>query len=248
VGTRTELQVRSHGQIKKKVGKDVVPFFPEWNEIYSLLVDYKTAHGTCRVPTRFRTDEGVELGSWVDRQRMSHADGRLSEERVNQLEEIGFVWNANEAAWEENYSRLERFVAIHGHCDVPHSHQEEEGSGAKLYPWVNRQRSSRSAGTLEASREKRLQALGFCWAVKKSGVGGGWDKKFEALEKYRRKHGNCRVPRTFVTAEGVNLGNWVRTQRKSFWACTLDKEREKKLEGLGFTWDVLISFSGSSEE
>ena len=50
------------------------------------------------------------------RQLRKGKGGGLSEERTARLEALGFVWDPNDAAWDESYRRLEAYRAEHGDC------------------------------------------------------------------------------------------------------------------------------------
>jgi Helicase associated domain len=57
-----------------------------------------------------------------------------------------------------------------------------------------------------------------------------WDESFKALEEYKKRHGDCRVP---VRYRGdTALANWVRYQQRN--QDTLSDERRDKLIGMGF--------------
>ncbi|KAJ1462927.1 hypothetical protein M885DRAFT_609962 [Pelagophyceae sp. CCMP2097] len=45
-------------------------------------------------------------------------------------------------------------------------------------------------------------------------LGFVWDENYERLEAYKADHGDCLVPRLFVTADGYKLGSWVNTRRE----------------------------------
>jgi len=59
-----------------------------WNLRYNELLLYKEEHGNCRVPISY-----PKLGSWVSVQRVQYKKGKLSEERTEKLNEIGFEWS-----------------------------------------------------------------------------------------------------------------------------------------------------------
>jgi len=72
-----------------------------WMAMYDKLVAYKDAFGTCLVPCKF---EDSSLVNWVGVQRRNYkarqrkedtvAAKRMSPERIELLEKVGFVWNA----------------------------------------------------------------------------------------------------------------------------------------------------------
>ena len=57
------------------------------------LKAYKAEPGDCKVPARFKAEDGFTLGSWCARQRTECKIGQLSQERIDALEALGFVWD-----------------------------------------------------------------------------------------------------------------------------------------------------------
>ena len=68
------------------------PFSEAWEEGFGKLLQFKELEGHCRVPQKFKLD-GVNLGNWVSHQRMTK--DRLSPERKQRLDDIGFIWDAS---------------------------------------------------------------------------------------------------------------------------------------------------------
>jgi len=66
-----------------------------WEHMFDALVDYKRQHGDCKVPQHWSGDK--RLGKWVNTQRTQLKRGKMSAERRQQLDEIGFVWNTKSA-------------------------------------------------------------------------------------------------------------------------------------------------------
>ena len=63
-----------------------------------------------------------------------------------------------------------------------------------------------------------------------------WEFWYGLLEQYKEEHGDCLVPNKFQYA-GINLGNWVGTQRNERKKKRLSEDRIALLEALGFVWD-----------
>ena len=57
--------------------------YDPWQERYDLALAYKTEHGDLEIPSVYKTEDGVWLGSWVSRQRQALNSGSsaLSSER-----------------------------------------------------------------------------------------------------------------------------------------------------------------------
>ena len=62
-----------------------------------------------------------------------------------------------------------------------------------------------------------------------------WERRFNELRRYRLKCGNCNVPQGPPRSP---LGTWVKHQRKFYRKETLSSERIKRLEEIGFVWEV----------
>ncbi len=55
------------------------------------------------VPGKYTDLDGYPLGQWIIKTRQQKLNGRLKEERIAQLDEIGMVWNIFDAKWEKAY-------------------------------------------------------------------------------------------------------------------------------------------------
>jgi hypothetical protein len=167
-----------------------------------------------------------KLGKWVQHQRSFANKGTLLPFRKRRLDNIGFNWDPHETDWEEGFRYLTMYKERDGDCLVPVDHKE---NGFRLGQWIRTQR--RNADTISTSRRERLDELGFVWDAPHE---AGWEEGFRYLKMYREREGHCRVPGSHEE-DGYRLGRWVikRRQRKR----SLSKERQRRLDELGFVWD-----------
>jgi len=199
-----------------------------WNEMYEALIDYKKIKGHCRVPVRYK--ENPKLSQWVSTQRKAKTEGKISKERMEKLNAIGFVWTPFKDSWANNYAMLVEFVNKNGHCDVPLNWPENP----QLSEWFFRQRKQKNAGKLSQERIEKLSKLGFDWNPLET----YWNEMYEKLVEYKSIHGNCNVPINWF--ENSQLGRWVSGQRKAKKEDKLGEERIKQLTKIGFIWDSLV--------
>jgi hypothetical protein len=202
-----------------------------WEDIVSLLKQFKTREGHCNVPLSHKED-GSNLGAWVSTQRHLKKKEKLDPDRQKILEAIGFEWvlverRAN-APWEDIFSLLKQFKKREGHCDVLHSHKED---GVKLGHWVNNQRQLKRKEKLDLKSQKRLEDIGFEWWL----ASAKWDERYAILKKFKEREGHCHVL-LLHKEDGVKLGHWVNNQRKLKRKEKLDLESQKRLEDIGFEW------------
>ena len=65
---------------------------------------------------------------------------------------------------------------------------------------------------------------------------GPWYEKYLLLEQYKKEHGNCIVPLSFVYGD-AKLGHWVNNQRRLYKNGQLSTNWREMLDALGFSWD-----------
>jgi Helicase associated domain len=133
------------------------PHGAAWDNGFDYLKAYKEREGHCRVPVA-QKEAGFPLGQWVNVQRTNKE--KLTVDRRRKLDELGFVWDALTAQWEEGFNYLKVFKLREGHCRVPVKYEE---NGYRLGQWVGIQRANKDA--VSGERRQRLDELGFVWNV-----------------------------------------------------------------------------------
>lgn len=143
-----------------------------WTEKFAELCDYRKEMGHCLVPHTYK--ENLPLARWVKRQRYQYKlmmEGKCStmtEERVKALEEIGFVWDSQGAAWEERLGELEEFRRTFMHCNVPSNYAQNR----PLATWVKCQRrqyklfAEGKQSNMTPKRIAQLENMGFEWELR----------------------------------------------------------------------------------
>ena len=115
----------------------------KWSNRFKELVGYKAQHGNCLVPKRY--EDNPPLGSWVSKQRVLYTRNQagktttLTEERIKQLDSLGFTWvieRAHQEQWSDRFQQLEDYKVKHGNCLVPVNNEDNPQLGL----WVSRQR------------------------------------------------------------------------------------------------------------
>ena len=120
----------------------------------------------------------------------------------------GWVLDATEAEWEDNFTQLQQFVATEGHARVPKRYKNRDGG--KLGQWVRSQRDTAKKGRLSPQRRARLEALPrWVWDP----LPTEWEENFSRLQQVVATEGHARVPQSYMTPNGDKLGYWVGRQR-----------------------------------
>lgn len=198
----------------------------DWKDYYSELVIYKEEHGDCDVPALYEKNQS--LSNWVHYQRTLFKYDTLSKDQVKMLDDIGFVWEIShdDASWYTYYNSLVSYKWENGDCYVPSKYT----MNIRLGNWVRNQREAFRNETLSQDHIRKLNAIGFVW--NKQDI--NWTKRYEELICYKAQWGDCNVER--LHKPNKKLGSWVYNQRYAFRRGTLSKDRENKLNEIGFIW------------
>ena len=132
-----------------------------WQEMFAALAAYKQTHGDCYVPARWK--EHVKLAEWCARQRKAYRNNKLPVDRVQRLEQLGFVGNRNEIVWQEMFAALAAYKEAHGECNVPQKWRDNP----RLGNWCTTQRTAYRLNNLSSDRLQRLKELGFRFDMRK---------------------------------------------------------------------------------
>jgi len=198
----------------------------KWEKAFSYLKIYKEQYGDCSPDVRFKSPDGFPLGQWISHQR--RLKDKLSPERIQLLEELGFSWDLLSEQWEKAFSYLKVYIDEHGDCLVPRYFSTPDGF--KLGAWISNQRARRVADRLSPERIQRLDEVGFVW----DSFAEQWDQAFFLLKAYKEQFGNCSPEARFKSPDGFTLGKWARLQRDG--KEKLPPERVQRLDALGFEW------------
>ncbi|HEY8934092.1 MAG TPA: helicase associated domain-containing protein [Cyclobacteriaceae bacterium] len=198
----------------------------KWQSKYQELAAFKKKYGHVKVPQYFK--ENKELGDWVSKQRRSQTVGKLSDQRTNKLNDLGFLWKEDiermrEEAWENRYNELVRYKKSHGHIDRFKIKKEHYQLGLWMVTQITQ------GDKLSSYRKKKLKAIDFDWE-KRDIYEDRWNEMYEKLKAFKAKHGHCRVKRS----DNFKLSVWLQRNKRD--RQKIDKDKREKLQRLGVKW------------
>ena len=224
--------------------------YDPWQERYDLALAYKTEHGDLEIPSVYKTEDGVWLGSWVSRQRQALNSGSsaLSSERRKLLRTLfkgerrpsdpaadhGTVREAN---WERNFRSAARYARKYKHLLVPASYVDSDG--VRLGVWISNLRAARKnrpdSYQVTSAHIKKLNSIGMVWDARDA----KWGTAYQQAKAYYKAHGNLHAAANYKSDEtGFCLGDWLRRMRE--WDITHDPkltpERRAMLDKIGMEW------------
>lgn len=142
-----------------------------WEQWYQLAKEYYENYHDLRVPGRYQTSQGVELGRWIERQRTAyHGSGKytIDKHQIYALEQIGMEWELRRRTdWSVWYALAKKYYKKNHHLRVP------AGYVLDSYPlgeWIKQQRKFYRNGKLSADRIMKLEKIGMEWYLRKSHV------------------------------------------------------------------------------
>ena len=191
---------------------------------------------------------------------------KVSNEKYNTETKNGLTFNdkikiseedkkgeTNFEKWMKKYKLAKAYYEHHGNLEIPQNFKTEYGyeyneQGVELGIWMQNQRMAyKGQGDYKLTEEqKRL--------LEKLIIGFGdvnfeeWMKNYILAKAYYIYNGNLNIPQSFKTTngykydeEGINLGNWISTQRRAYKGqgdYKLTEEQKKLLEKIGMVPDV----------
>ncbi|KAE9316890.1 hypothetical protein PF001_g7099 [Phytophthora fragariae] len=198
---------------------------------------------------------GYKLGTAVsDLRTRSKGKARLSTEMEEELDKLGFVYDAYQFRWDRIVlPALREFHRVNGHADVPRSFIVPSGDqawpkltwGYRLGNIAGHIRHQEVYSTQVTMSKEELDRMGFCRGM--SIAERDWTEKIlPSIRVYRQAFGNCIIPKLFIVpscppwpekAWGMPLGVAVSDIR--FGSTYVDQVARDKdvLDSVGFAWN-----------
>ena len=154
--------------------------------------------------------------------------------------------------WMDKYELAKAYYEHNNNLEIPLSFKTNNGyeydeNGIKLGAWINTQRNAyKGRGNFKITEEqiRLLEEIGMIFDV----YGAKWKEKYELAKAYYEHNNNLEIPRSFKTnngyeydENGINLGDWIHTNRKAYKGrgCSkITEEQIRLLEEIGMIFDV----------
>lgn len=215
-----------------------------WDSNFLLLNEFYNEHGHIDVPNNYMV-QNVNLGKWLQNQRVLHKKGRLSNEHYEKLNNFNMIWDKIEYRWEYFYKLAQKYYEEHGDLLVP---QHYHVDGSHLGVWISNQRQYYKGNVqnsnLTEERISKLNALGMVWSLsdkprienrppKVNIYDEAWNEKYEIVKDYLKDHDKIK---TELVINGIKIGRWYHAQKQAVKGgnkLKLNKERIQKLKDIG---------------
>ena len=229
----------------------------EWNKNYALAKNYYEHNGNLEIPEKFKTlngyeydENGINLRRWLAVQTQLYQKARLSPERLNLLKNIGmrFEIKHNNNEWNKNYALAKNYYERNGNLEIPSKFKTLDGyeydeNGINLRRWLAVQTQLYQKARLSPERLNLLKDIGMCFETRDNN--NEWNKNYTLAKNYYEHNGNLEIPEKFKTLNGyehdengINLGMWIRSQRRSYKNVKLSPERLNLLKDIGMSFEI----------
>lgn len=163
--------------VKDKLSKSEIEFFNklgmiwnkynyQWDVMYEEAKAFYKQNGHLIIPTNYITNTGLNLGLWISTQRCDYKENKISNNKMNKLNDIEMCWNVYDYRWKENYFLLKKYYNEFGNINIK---SDFEYCGKKLGMWLNTQRQAYRGNNNYSITQERidlLNELGVIWKYK----------------------------------------------------------------------------------
>eukprot|EP00956_Cyclotella_meneghiniana_P032224 scaffold87545_cov23-Cyclotella_meneghiniana.AAC.1 len=131
-------------------------------------------------------DPDKKLGRWVSIQRKFYKEKRMSQDRINLLESIGFIWSMKEAHWDEMYQKLKAYKEEHGNIDVKEMKNDPENNALVSFIAGNLEKYRKCS--LPEDHKALLDAIDFVWdSPAPPNRQDQWNRMYAELKKFKEE-------------------------------------------------------------
>ncbi len=197
-------------------------------------VRYVREHGTPFVPHKYK-DGDINLGAWVERQKLAYRAGRLDHDQIKRLEKAGFIWETTLKTWEERYQEAKAFYEERGSL-VMSCRDLEKNNLQTLYVWILNQYKEymkESHGNLTNEQVTLLENIYIAIRTKQDLL---WERGYSALKEYVEKYGDTLVPCAYETETGYKLGKWITEIKADYRKGKLSEDKIRFMNEIGMEW------------
>lgn len=232
-GELTSKQILKLGSLRF----DWTPFKTQWNTMYEYALTYVLEYGDLMVPVTYVTPSGKNLGKWLSHQRELYLNGKLSIERIHQLEKLDIIWSPFDLKRDFIIESVKDYYRENGDIAVPPTYINEDG--IYVGEWLDRQRQKYRQGTLDEKIYDQLTIIDATWFLPKTEA--EWEKMYEVAIQHYNTYGSIWMTANYITPKGIRLGGWISKQRSKYnskgRSKPLTPEQIEKLEILDMVWD-----------
>ena len=206
-----------------------------WLLRYNQFIKYLEEHNG-EYPSHYSTDPEIKtLAQWVSKQRTLYKNDKLTQEKINLLNKINFVFDQQEYIWLANYRKFIKYLEIHNGKYPSETTTDPEIKA--LARWITMQRYLYKNNKLSKERIDLLNKINFIFDQKFY----LWLANYKKFIKYLEEHNGEYPTRNSTDPEIKALARWVQEQRDLYRNNKLSQEKIDLLSKINFVFEPLDS-------
>lgn len=224
----------------------------EWDLMYKMVKAYNDEYNDLHIPSYFLTMDGVNysecgypLGKWIDEQKNLYFEGKLSNEQVGKLYDLGSLFSFEDTTWYNDYMVARVYYEHHGNLNVFYDFVTNDGInvskyGTNLYVWVKKQIDDLVKDRASSYKIEKLREIGISKEEIEKSCGFYFEKMYEEAKKIYDNYG-CVDPRIiksygddcYMSSVYDILWWWVLDWKKKYNKGLMDEDTYKKMDAIG---------------
>ena len=212
-----------------------------WDKKISLCLEYENLGYKISKKTKYK---GVNIGTWINRQKINYKNQKLSEERQNKLNQLKY-WNEwlikpnkptqkiqkHKMNWND---KLE--LCLHFEKNGNRINSRSKYNGQNIGSWIVTQKTNYIKNQLSDERKKQLNQLKYWrdwiqYSNEHKNTILTWYDIFDLCSEYE-KNGNQLSSMTHY--KSINIGDWLLSQKRHYKKNRLSQKQKMKLNQLKY--------------
>ncbi|MCD7809773.1 MAG: Helicase associated domain protein, partial [Erysipelotrichaceae bacterium] len=172
------------------------------------------------------TYKDIDIGQWLSRRRLDYSRGELSQEMIDELNDIGMLWQSSkEYRWQQKYNLVKQ------HYQQYHDFNMDDKS---LNLWIKQQVNNYKLNLLTNNQKVLLDSINI-----QEYIENNWNNYYLKAKDYYESYHDLNILSSYVCEDGTRLGQWLFRQRQLYRENKLTKDKIEKLNDIHIVWDKI---------
>ena len=192
--------------------------------------------------SRDKTKDGKLIGWWIIGWRVAYKKGKLTEEEIEKITELGIDLETQQLSKAEKIEYLKKLKEEDKKIDLSQIKQKDKTKDEEpIFKWIRNWRVEYKKGKLTEEEIKQITALGIDL---KTQVLSNAEKIAKFIKLKEQGEDLSKIKQKDETKAGDSIGIWIRNWRVAYKKGELSEEEIKQITQLG----IKLSLRDKQEE